>query len=171
MTEGIIDLAGFNTAEPEQIRGILAAVLDISSYIDAMTNGRPYADLDALSAASRAAADRITWPEVAGALDRHPRIGQKPAPAASSSGVEAAWSSAEQSGVRSEQLDDFAIGNAAYEKRFGHIFLICAAGLSGDQMLAALTARLQHTAEQERPVVIGELRRIAALRLAKAIHP
>ena len=29
-------------------------------------------------------------------------------------------------------------GNAAYEERFGHVFLICATGMSAANMLAAL---------------------------------
>ena len=33
-------------------------------------------------------------------------------------------------------------GNVAYEERFGHVFLICATGLSGEEMLTALRSRL-----------------------------
>ena len=62
-----------------------------------------------------------------------------------------------------------AAGNAAYEARFGYIYLICATGLSGEQMLTALRERLTHDDAAERLVVMDELRKIAALRLAKAI--
>ena len=62
-----------------------------------------------------------------------------------------------------------AAGNLAYEQRFGYIYLICATGLSGEQMLAALRERLTHDDEQERLVVMDELRKIAALRLSKAV--
>lgn len=40
-------------------------------------------------------------------------------------------------------------GNARYEARFGRVFLIRAKGRSGEEMLQALTRRLQHTADEE----------------------
>ena len=58
-----------------------------------------------------------------------------------------------------------------YEETFGHIFLICAAGLSGEQILQVLRARLGNDPQTEHDVVIGELRKIASLRLAKAVTP
>jgi 2-oxo-4-hydroxy-4-carboxy-5-ureidoimidazoline decarboxylase len=57
----------------------------------------------------------------------------------------------------------------AYEERFGYIYLICASGLSGAQMVAARRERLTHDDEQERLVVMAGLRKIAALRLANAV--
>ena len=78
-------------------------------------------------------------------------------------------SASEQAGVADADTAALAAGNLAYEQRFGYIYLICASGLSGAQMVAALRARLTHDDEQERLVVMEELRKIAALRLAKAI--
>ena len=43
-----------------------------------------------------------------------------------------------------------AAGNAAYEGRFGHVFLICASGLSGQEMLDQLQARLSNDPDAER---------------------
>jgi 2-oxo-4-hydroxy-4-carboxy--5-ureidoimidazoline (OHCU) decarboxylase len=60
-------------------------------------------------------------------------------------------------------------GNAAYEDRFGHVFLICATGLTGDQMLAALQERLKNNEEMERTVATTELRKITLLRVAKVL--
>jgi len=55
----------------------------------------------------------------------------------------------------------------AYEQRFGHVFLICATGLSASELLDALRARLTNPVEAERDVVRGELAKIVRLRLAK----
>ena len=119
---------------------------------------------DALLAHGFAASAAITWEQVATALARHPRIGEK------ATGADAAQSASEQSGVAAGQIDDFAAGNRLYEQRFGHIFLICAAGLSGEQMLAALTPRTAATTTTPSTcVVITELRKIAHLRLEKAV--
>jgi 2-oxo-4-hydroxy-4-carboxy-5-ureidoimidazoline decarboxylase len=60
-------------------------------------------------------------------------------------------------------------GNAAYEERFGHVFLICATGLTADQMLAALRGRLGNDAATEREIVRAELLKITHLRLAKLL--
>ena len=61
-------------------------------------------------------------------------------------------------------------GNAAYEERFGHVFLICATGMSAASMLGALRARLGHDPAAEREVVRDELVKIVGLRLAKAFE-
>ncbi len=160
-----MDLAEFNAANTAASRALLGACLDIREWVDEVDAGRPFADLGALRACAAGATERITWPQVAGALARHPRIGEKPRGA----GTDARWSGSEQSGVRPDDIGDLAAGNAAYEARFGYIFLICATGLSGEQMLAELRRRLTHDPATEQPVVIGELRKIAALRLAKAV--
>ncbi|MTD15592.1 2-oxo-4-hydroxy-4-carboxy-5-ureidoimidazoline decarboxylase [Nakamurella sp. YIM 132087] len=147
---------------------VLGACLDIPAWIGTVSDGRPYADVAALRKAGAEAAGAITWGEVAGALARHPRIGEKKA-ATAGTATEQGWSRGEQAGVTAAEVDDLAAGNAAYEARFGHIFLICAAGLSGDEILASLRERLGHSPEDERPVVVHELRRIGELRLAKAV--
>ena len=86
---------------------------------------------------------------------------------------EAAWSRQEQSGTRDAPADVQAglrAGNAAYEERFGHVFLICATGMSAASMLAALQARLGHDPAREREVVRDELTKIVRLRLGKAFR-
>ncbi len=159
-------LAEFNAADTATARDVLRACLDIQSWVDEVDSGRPYATVDALTARASASSARITWGEVAGALARHPRIGEAPK---QDSSRERRWSSSEQSGVRTTDAEALAQGNRDYQERFGHIFLICASGLSGAQILAALRRRLTNDDETERTVVIGELRKIADLRLAKAI--
>ncbi|MDP9779358.1 OHCU decarboxylase [Nakamurella flavida] len=164
-TPPVMSLAEFNSADPATVRELLTACLDVPSWVDAVAAGRPYPDRVALDASATGRTALITWEEAAAALARHPRIGER----AGGSGVDAAWSGNEQSGVQAGQIDDLAAGNAAYEERFGHIFLISAAGRSGDEILTALRERLTHTPEEERDVVLGELGQIGALRLDKAV--
>lgn len=159
----------FNALPPAQAARILDSCLDIGTWVDELAVGRPYASVAALQARGTAASAKISWEQVASALARHPRIGEKPAGSGADAASDAAMSAREQSGVQSSQLGDLAAGNAAYEARFGHIFLICAAGLSGEQMLAALRQRLTNDVETEHSVVISELRKIAAVRLAGAV--
>lgn len=158
-----MDISQFNALSQARAAEILGACLDIETWVSAMVAARPLPDVAALLATAEELSSRIEWPEVAAALARHPRIGEKPA----GNSVEASWSAQEQAGVRVNEQAAFAAGNAAYENRFGHIYLICAAGLSGGQMLAKLRDRMTNTTDHEHDVVIDELRKIAALRLER----
>ncbi|HEU5032379.1 MAG TPA: 2-oxo-4-hydroxy-4-carboxy-5-ureidoimidazoline decarboxylase [Spirillospora sp.] len=128
--------------------------------------GRPYADLAELRAASATALAGLDWADVEEALAAHPRIGER----IKDAGREAAWSRGEQSGMDAAAVEvrtALVEGNRAYEERFGHVFLICATGLTAAEMLAALRERLGHDAGAERAAVRTELAKIVDLRLAK----
>jgi 2-oxo-4-hydroxy-4-carboxy-5-ureidoimidazoline decarboxylase len=148
-------LAAFNAASPQDAERDVLACCDSRSFAAAITSGRPYPDPAALQAAVTAAFNALTWDDIVEAMNAHPRIGDR---------VQAGgWSAGEQSGavaasdtVRQGLLD----GNLAYEQRFGHVFLICATGLSGQDMLDQLRIRLGHDPEAERAVVREELLKI-----------
>lgn len=59
--------------------------------------------------------------------------------------------------------------HAAYESRFGHVFVMCVDGLEPaeqpDQVLAGIRARLGHEPDQERVVTADEMRRLARGRI------
>jgi 2-oxo-4-hydroxy-4-carboxy-5-ureidoimidazoline decarboxylase len=157
-------LAAFNRASPEAAERDLLACCESRSFAKAMTDGRPYLDPAAARDAANAAFASLSWDDITEAMNAHPRIGDR----VQSGG----WSAAEQSGaasasetVRQGLLD----GNLAYEQRFGHVFLICASGLSGQDMLDQLRARLGNDPAAERAVVRAELLKITQLRLAKLL--
>ena len=60
-------------------------------------------------------------------------------------------------------------GNARYEARFGRVFLIRAKGRGGDEILAALSRRLQNSERAEVEDALAQLREITLLRLEGAI--
>jgi 2-oxo-4-hydroxy-4-carboxy-5-ureidoimidazoline decarboxylase len=103
--------------------------------------------------------ESLTWEDVLEAMAGHPRIGARVS----------GQSAAEQSGVAYSSRAALAEGNLEYEERFGHVFLIRAAGLSGEEMLAALRERLQNDPYSERKVATAELREITVLRARKAL--
>jgi 2-oxo-4-hydroxy-4-carboxy-5-ureidoimidazoline decarboxylase len=161
-------LAWFNALPGEQAERELLACCAAPAWARAVAAGRPYPDLAAVLAAADAAGARLGWGDVAEALAAHPRIGQRPA----GSGREAAWSRQEQSGMdaaAAEVAAALAAANSAYEQRFGHVFLIFAAGRTPEQMLAAARARLGNDPATERDVVREELRKIARLRLERLL--
>ena len=152
-------LASFNAApEAEAVTAMLACCAS-RRFAAAMAAGRPYASRAAALAAVEAAFETLTWSDVLEAMDGHPRIGDRVS----------GQSAAEQSGVGDDTRAALAAGNAAYEERFGHVFLICAAGLGGAQLLAALERRLANDAAAERVAAASELRQITALRVRKAL--
>lgn len=136
-------------------------------WVGEMLSGRPYVSFERLVAAADDALEQLGWTDVAEALDAHPRIGER----LGGTDRESAWSREEQSGAADPSLDDELVaGNIAYERRFGHVFLICATGRTAPQILEALRARLGNPTDVERRVVRTELREIVRLRLIKTFR-
>jgi 2-oxo-4-hydroxy-4-carboxy-5-ureidoimidazoline decarboxylase len=158
-------LSEFNALPPAEAERELLACCAAPTWARAVAGGRPYQDRLALRAAGDAAAQGLTWADVALALSAHPRIGQRPA----GDGREAAWSRREQSGADPATAAALAEANREYEERFGHVFLIFATGKTGAEMLAAARARLANDEATERLVVQEELRRIVLLRLERLV--
>jgi 2-oxo-4-hydroxy-4-carboxy-5-ureidoimidazoline decarboxylase len=162
-----VSLPEFNAAPDDVASEMQAACCDDPAGVDAVREGRPYADAaEALDLADKAARS-FSPADVDRALAAHPRIGERAAGAS----TEAAWSRQEQSGVSRDQDTRAALvdGNRAYEERFNRVFLICASGLSGEQILASLRDRLGNDAPTESAVVADELRKIALLRLERLL--
>ncbi|UNX54897.1 2-oxo-4-hydroxy-4-carboxy-5-ureidoimidazoline decarboxylase [Georgenia sp. TF02-10] len=157
-------LARFNAAPTPDAEQLLLSCAAVPRWAAAVAADRPYPDVDAALAAARTAADSWTDAEVDAALARHPRIGERP----QGSDADAAHSRREQAGVDAgdaELARRLAEGNRAYEERFGHVFLIRAAGRSAEEILAALEQRLGNDPATERRVAAEQLREIAVLRL------
>ncbi|BAK35226.1 hypothetical protein MLP_22120 [Microlunatus phosphovorus NM-1] len=161
----------FNRLDPAGAADVLAACAAIEGWIAELVSRRPFPSRQALlDAASKAAED---WPRSAVdvALAHHPRIAERP-DATRLGPANAAHSTREQAGLAGiDSVTQTAIlaGNAAYEERFGRVFLIRAAGRSPEQILAELTRRLAHDDATEDAIVARELAEIALLRLGQAV--
>lgn len=164
------ELASVTELDRATVAGATAALRPCCAstrWVSQLVAGRPYRTLSALAEASDAALAALTWPDIEEALAAHPRIGDRPAGASQ----EAAWSRQEQAGTSTAGPGAQAAlrsASAAYEERFGHVFLICATGLRTSDMLIALHERMSNDPASEREAVRQELGKIAALRLAKA---
>ena len=159
-------LADLNALPDDELRERLRTCLDVRRWVEAVADARPYADEDALRERAAAAAADLDDDELAAALARHPRIGERAA--AGHGAAEAAHSAREQAGVDPADADvarRLAEGNRAYEERFDRVFLIRAAGRSGPEMLAELERRLGNDDATERTETVTQLREIALLRL------
>jgi len=134
-----------------------------------MANMRPIrSEAEALSASDAIwrSLPKTAWDEAFGC---HPRIGDREAPK-SAAGVSERWSKEEQ---RSAMLADAAVtdalrlGNAQYENRFGRVFLVCAEGRSGSEILELLERRMGNDPEAELLEAAEQQRQITALRLRR----
>jgi 2-oxo-4-hydroxy-4-carboxy-5-ureidoimidazoline decarboxylase len=128
---------------------------------------QPYHGLETMWRVSDTVLAALPWTEVLTALSAHPRIGER----APGDSREASWSRTEQAAATTDtaRAAELHEANIEYEKRFGHVFLICATGLSAGEVLAALRQRLTNEPEIEQRVVRDELRKIVRLRLAKLV--
>ncbi|WP_169944690.1 2-oxo-4-hydroxy-4-carboxy-5-ureidoimidazoline decarboxylase [Microbispora sp. H11081] len=150
----------------ELSREDLRSCCSSTTWVEKVAARGPYEDLDGLRRVSGSVFAELAWDDVLEALAAHPRIGERPGGA----GREAAWSRAEQSGTADaggDVLGALREGNAAYESRFGHVYLVRATGRDAAELLALLRERLGHDEETERGVVREELSQIVELRLAK----
>jgi 2-oxo-4-hydroxy-4-carboxy-5-ureidoimidazoline decarboxylase len=153
-----------NDEPPDRVAEALRACNAAPRFVAEVVAGRPYPDVDSLVARAEEVARSLSWGEVSLALAAHPRIGDRP----EGSSAEAEASRREQSSMtdadtatRTALLE----GNRAYEERFGHVFLIRAAGRSPEEMLAELRRRLANDAEAERAEATEQLAQITGLRV------
>ncbi|HVL68108.1 MAG TPA: 2-oxo-4-hydroxy-4-carboxy-5-ureidoimidazoline decarboxylase [Vicinamibacterales bacterium] len=158
-----------DAAPPGEARELLRACCGSRRWVEAMLARRPFGTLDALLAAARDAwfaLDRADWLE---AFADHPRIGDREALTQRFPETRH-LASREQAGVdgaSDDVLTALAEGNEAYEGRFGYIFIVCATGLTAQQMLAMLRRRLENDPLTELRVAAEEQAKITALRLRK----
>ncbi|GGL75969.1 hypothetical protein GCM10010129_19510 [Streptomyces fumigatiscleroticus] len=143
-----------NRAAAADARRLLLACLRSHRWARRIADHRPYPDLDALLAAADEAAYDLTPADLAEALaaESLPAL-----PEDTYSVAHTALSAA----------------HAAYEARFGHVFVICldqaAPEEALDHVLAGIRSRLANDPEEERMIAAEELRRLARGRLAGAL--
>jgi 2-oxo-4-hydroxy-4-carboxy-5-ureidoimidazoline decarboxylase len=157
-------LGSFNAAPAQDAERTVLACCASGSFAKAIAGLRPYPDQAALLTAIDTVFRALSWDDIVEAMSEHPRIGDR--------SVRGGMSAAEQSGAAAasdEVRQGLVDGNVAYEQRFGHVFLICASGLSGQEMLDQLQARLDNDEEAERAVVRAELKKITRLRMTKML--
>jgi 2-oxo-4-hydroxy-4-carboxy-5-ureidoimidazoline decarboxylase len=160
-------LTWFNELPTGAAQQALLECCSAPRWAQQMAAARPYPSADEAIRQSSAVVAALTVADLTDALAGHPRIGERPG-ATDSHPRAADWSRREQSGVAAEDTTTrraLTEANRLYEQRFGHIYLVCAAGRSGTELLGVLRDRLQNEPEDEWQVVRAELQKINALRL------
>jgi hydroxyisourate hydrolase len=161
-------LERLNAATAEEAQQVFLACCSSPRWAAVMTAGRPYADDEAVYTEAEAALAILDEGDLADALRGHARIGDQ------AEGDAGAWSRNEQAGMSAADgatAQAMAEGNAAYEQRFGRVYLVAAAGLSAEELLARLRDRLGNDPDTERQVVREEFAKINRLRLQRLLAP
>ncbi|MFH8344203.1 2-oxo-4-hydroxy-4-carboxy-5-ureidoimidazoline decarboxylase [Streptomyces sp. NPDC018045] len=158
-------LARFNAQDDSAARAALREACASETWGNRILARRPYATTDALFAASDAAMAELTAADLAEAMAGHPPIG-RPTPGDATSSREQRGMSDADADLKAEMLEL----NLAYQEKFGHVFLICATGRTGEQMRDAARNRLDNTPEHEREMVRTELGKINRIRLGRLVE-
>ncbi len=167
-------LAKFNQLPPDIAVNELLSCCASATWAAKVCAGRPYASVDAGIRVSDEVVAKLSLTDLAEALSGHPRIGARGAERASRSSPSAPfarsaeWSRREQAGVRSADaatMRTLTELNREYERRFDHIYLVCAASRSADELADILRERLRNDSGTEWLVVRSELQKINRIRL------
>lgn len=164
-------LAEFNVLPIGRAREELLRCCGCARWADAVLGARPFKDKAALFAAADAAWAGLGEADWLEAFSHHPRIGGKDALRARFAATRD-WARGEQAGAAAASaaaLDAFAAGNAAYESKFGRVFIVCATGKSAAEMLDLLQSRLLNDAKTELRLAAGEQSKITKIRLEKLL--
>ncbi|WP_274563611.1 2-oxo-4-hydroxy-4-carboxy-5-ureidoimidazoline decarboxylase [Streptomyces spiramyceticus] len=158
-------LARFNASADSEASATLHEVCASPAWGSKLLAQRPYATAEALFLASDAATAELTTKDLSDAMAGHPPIG-RPKPGDPTSSREQRGMAGASEELKAEMLEL----NLAYQDKFGHVFLICATGATGEQMRDAMRERIGNSPEQERAIVRTELGKINRIRLARLVE-
>ncbi|MFC9529490.1 2-oxo-4-hydroxy-4-carboxy-5-ureidoimidazoline decarboxylase [Streptomyces sp. NPDC056975] len=155
-------LSRFNTLQENVASAALHEVCASSAWGSKLLAQRPFKTAEELFAASDAAMAELGAEDLAEAMAGHPPIG-RPKPGDPTSSREQRGMAGASEELKAEMLEL----NLAYQERFGHVFLICATGATGEQMRDAMKARIGNDTRTEREIVRTELGKINRIRLTR----
>lgn len=166
-------LDAVNALDAAAFVSIFGNIYEHSPWVAERAYGaRPFATVTALAGAMATAVAAAGEAEQLGLLRAHPDLAGRAALA----GELTPASSAEQARAGLDRLtpaemDRFQKSNAAYAARFGFPFILAVKYWGKAHVLAAFDRRLQNTREQEMRTALGEVDKIALVRLLDQVQP
>ena len=168
----MITLQELNECDLDRFVGVCGPLFEQSPWIARRTfDRRPFASLGVLHrelcrtmrGATRDEQVRLiaSHPDLVGRLAREGRLTRE------STGEQAAAGLAQLS---DDEVAVFERLNAEYRAKFGFPFVVCARENQKEAILAAFPLRLSHSREQEIATALGEIEKIARLRLLDAVR-
>jgi 2-oxo-4-hydroxy-4-carboxy-5-ureidoimidazoline decarboxylase len=164
-------LAELNMSSKEDFVATLSNVFEYSPWIaDQAASARPFAGVNQLFAAMKAAVDGAPAELRLALIRAHPDLADKTQRAAGLT----AESNAEQNSVGLDRLSDaeyeaFERVNNAYRAKFGFPYIVCVRRHTRDSILRDFARRLPNDVSAETQTSVEEICRIAALRLDQLV--
>jgi 2-oxo-4-hydroxy-4-carboxy-5-ureidoimidazoline decarboxylase len=164
-------LAELNACSREDFVAALANVFEYSPWIaEQAAAARPFAGVKQLFDGMKAAVERAPAELRLALIKAHPDLANKTQRAAGLT----AESNAEQNSAGLDRLSDaeytaFERVNNAYRSKFGFPYIVCVRRHTKDSILRDFERRLPNDATSEMQASIGEIFRIAALRLDQLV--
>jgi OHCU decarboxylase len=162
-------LSALNALSAAEAEAALLRCCGSSRWARLMTALRPFHTKNALMDAAVDVWQALAPHDWLQAFAAHPRIG---ASLEADGSRAASWSACEQAGMTSAnatlrgELDRL---NDEYESRFKHRFIVCATGLTAEEMLSRLKVRIAGDPSQELTIAAAEQAGITELRLNKLL--
>jgi 2-oxo-4-hydroxy-4-carboxy-5-ureidoimidazoline decarboxylase len=160
------DLRELNTLPRQAAVEQFLSICSSHRWAGSMADARPFGDEAQLQRTAESVWLGLGPDDWLEALAGHPRIGERGGAAEEHSRQEQAGMQEASQSVRAA----IAAGNRQYEERFGHVFLIAAAGRRPQEILSELTRRLDNSPEEELRVAAKEHARITRLRLERILR-
>jgi OHCU decarboxylase len=165
----MIHLERLNAWSAPEAQAALLRCCGTPRWAEQMTARRPFRDWADLFATAEQVWQGLTRADWLEAFAAHPKIGDLTSLHAKFADT-VAWAAGEQAGVAGaleDVLRALGDGNAAYEAKFGYIFIVCATGKSAAEMLAMLQERLRNDPKLELSIAAAEQMKMTRLRLEK----
>ena len=166
-----ITLDALNAADRETFNAALGEVMELAPWVaDEAFTARPFASLAALYQTMTDAVRNAGAEQQRALINGHPDLAGK----AAREGKLTADSTAEQAGAGLDRLNEAAFANFhrlndAYRAKFGMPFIVCVRRHGRESILREFERRLQNDAASEQEAALGEIFRIAALRLDQRV--
>jgi 2-oxo-4-hydroxy-4-carboxy-5-ureidoimidazoline decarboxylase len=162
-----ITLDTLNATDRKTFNAALGEVMELAPWVaDEAFAARPFANLAALYQTMTDAVRNAGAERQRALMDGHPDLAGK----AAREGKLTADSTAEQAGAGLDRLSEAEFANFhrlndAYRAKFGMPFIVCVRRHGRESILREFERRLQNDAASEQEAALGEIFRIAALRL------
>lgn len=142
-----------------------------SRWRQMMAENRPYRDIKTLKKQACSAWDEMLEQDILEAFSGHPMIGDIDSLRAKYANTKS-MAQGEQGGMQQASdnvLKELKQLNQDYLNKHGFIFIVCATGLSADEMLNAISKRITNSTAQELKTGAQEQLKITLIRIDKAL--
>lgn len=172
MSTSSLSLAELGGLDERRFVAALGPLFEHSPWVaEGAWRRRPFGSVDDLHAALEAAMREASRERQLELIRAHPELaGRKADERALTPESSHEQASAGLDRLTADELDVLRRVNRSYRERFGFPLIVCVREHTKDSIIAWGAARLQHSREQEIDIALGEITKIAQLRLGDLLE-